>query len=319
MPTVPNAFNVAVNLYASGALDQVLARWAEPLRRDILGRDADLWVLRYARGGEHVKLRVRCRADDRAALQSRIEQLAERCLATLPAPTGEPRVEASPPVDVEDDGAVRDRCFTSPRYRPEPIVFGPSPLPDDAEHVERMTDCLVASTDRVLDLVASRGADADPLPHGARQGLVLAAAIDAMRLLPPDRRLRYLDYHRGWLIRDTGRGNPAVAERLRHRFDGIRAAQATALRPIAESIDAADASSDAADTPWTRGLDRLAQPARSAHSGWRPDPFGGEVLDAVLFKALHAMANQVGLRIRDEALAYHLLYELWSERQRHAA
>jgi hypothetical protein len=61
--------------------------------------------------------------------------------------------------------------------------------------------------------------------------------------------------------------------------------------------------------PWRRSLGSLAEYASRFQDDpeHRLDPFAEDVSFPAVFKALHGLANQLGLSVLNEALAYHLV------------
>jgi hypothetical protein len=311
---------VTGSLYCSGALDQALLALV-PFRAFLreLGDDElpYLWCVRYARGGEHLKVRVHGPADVEAAVRERLGKTAEDFLAALgPRPEGvERRVRQDAfPIDREDrlDEGPPDRSFLFTHYEKSHVSLGGQPFLGDEGYRARMTACLARGCDQVLLALADQG---QPLSHGQRQRVVFRAVLTGLAALslPPSQAAAYLAYHRDWLIRfpllrdgsGEERANGLLADL--DRKAGAAEQTVTALRGVAEQLWRDPVA--ARESGWGRALAGLRQYVAGLCSepDDRLDPFAEDPTFNPIFKALHGLANHLGLKWVDEAYAYHLL------------
>ena len=327
---------LTANVYRAGRLDAVLHRGVAPFwrrfREDHPEEQAYLWCVRYPRGGEHLKLRLHAAEELGPELRSSLEASVTAALAELGSATtatAPPRPESALPIDVEDDTAAQhpDPSFLWTHYRRSAVSFGGGPLLADDRYVELLTRCLGAGCEKAL---AALQPDAQGnVAFRARQIPLLKAGISGMASLrwSPERRSAYLAYHRNWLLRfvlvQGGHGPEAAAEWL-SRFDG----NVAKLGPAQATLQAT------ADAQWRRDADDSAD--RGSEGAFRAslrdlcgyvgcfadrrdcliDPFAPDPVFPALFKALHGLANQLGLKPSDESFAYHLLLRLSAGEER---
>jgi hypothetical protein len=289
--------------------------------RSALPPGAFLWTLRYAKRGEHLKVRVHAPEGERERLRREIEERAASALAALAPLPAEQRLSRSdsPPIDAEDSlpDEAPDLAFEWTGYRRSPVTLGGEPFPRDDEYVARFTRCLGAGTDVVL--AALPPAFGDELPHRLRQTTLLKSLLNAFAALewPAERRREYLDFHRDWLLRyllarsnaDLERGG-IPAETLA-RFDAKAAAMPQVLAALSRIAAAGGeaAADDGATGGWAGAVRQLAADveARLDQPAYRIDPFTDELVFPPLFKAFHGLSNQLGLNMPEEAFAHHLL------------
>lgn len=316
---------VTGSLYASGGLDEVF-RGLLPLQEFLRKARGEgepaapyLWCLRYSRGGEHLKVRIHGPRSIEEAVRMRLEEVAEEALRSLALrPAEEPR-QIRPdaiPIDLEDraEEGPPDRSFRFTHYEASPVSLGGEPFLGDEGYRARMTLALGRGCDRVLSLLAeSEGA----LAPAQRLRLLLRALLDGMAALPLalDEVASYLAYHRDWLIRfpllrkggDEAKASALLAE-LDQRVEQAGTAVEALRGAVARSWGKA-AGSGAAASPWGQALAALHHHVAllSGRLAAPPDPFAEQPFYSPLFKALHGLGNQAGIKQLDEAYAYHLL------------
>lgn len=311
---------LTASIYSSGRLDPVLFGAIVPFWRELRRHDPErlcyLWLMRYGKGGEHLKVRVHGPESLRLRQRRLLEEKVTGLLGSLPEtapPQGKPG--RAPAIDAEDEAAGHpDRTLLWTTYRRSHISLGGKPFLADDRYAALLTRCLGAGCERVLAL--SPGADGS-LPHAARQNALLNALIPGLAALgfPAGKRADYLAYHRDWLLRSIlptdQRAEAAAVERLCRRFDERIARMGETLLAIQEAAQA-EWEGDGEEGPnedWKRSLAALLNYVAPLcrDPGYRLDPFASDPVFAPVFKVFHGLANQLGLRQVDEAFIHHLL------------
>jgi hypothetical protein len=334
------------SIYARGRLDEVVGRVLAPLRRE-LERDASasscyLWLVRYPRCGEHLKVRLHGPAALRGVLQERLEAAVAEYFAALGPAV--PRGEAAglsaatlPPLDIEDEAPsdYPDRTLLWTHYRRSHLSLGGEPLLGDDRYAMLMTRSLAMGCDEILDTLAA-GKD-KPLPPGQRQTVLLRLLIDGLCCHSGSGRAgqgnqwaaAYLTYHRDWLLRFATAHSSGPTEKSRALLQLCEAHATRAERWLAPLGLAARAQwrlaqADGDNAPaapsrqpdggrdtsaWRRALCELIRYIAPLCSDSRCplDPYATDPVFPALFKVFHGSANQLGLNMLDEALAHHLL------------
>ncbi|HEY6320117.1 MAG TPA: lantibiotic dehydratase C-terminal domain-containing protein [Thermoanaerobaculia bacterium] len=328
---------LSANIYCSGRLCEVICQVAAPFwercRAAGTTADGDLWLMRYARRGEHLKLRLHGPRRHAAAWRQLLEAAqAEYFLRLGPAVEDAPRRSAptAPPIDVEDRAAhdQPDRSFLWTTYARSALSLGWRPLLDDDRHAAALTRCLSRGTEILLARLRSDAGGASPF--GQRRAILLDAVIVGLAHLPLSEldRTRYLLYHRDCLLRylqrhkaqaeAPGQG-PAAMARVLARFDAELVRHRARHEEIAAAAREQWQSGPArvragTDLAWGRALRELAaHGTRLCGELEQPlDPFADLPVFPVLFKALHGLANQAGVDPLNEAFVHHLLLSLAS-------
>lgn len=305
------------NLYAEGHLDAAfveVAGTALDRLREVDPR-AFVWTMRYAKRGEHLKLRVHGPASLADAAGTTLAEIAEDWLSSLPPADPEAPRKSLPyaaPIDEEDaiEEDAPDRAFVSTRYSRHPVSLG-ARFEDDA-HVARLVESFGAAAAFVLQ--AARAEDGR-LEHREKQRLYLRlltvglAGLDSL-----DSRLDYLAYHRDWILRSrlrhAGIERVEKGEAFLGRFDTVAASLGEGLDRLRESADlfwgfGDSAGAGPAEIAFHASVARLLD--ELPDTGPRADPFAGDPRFPVLFKVFHGLANQLGLDRLNEALPHHLL------------
>lgn len=314
---------LAASLTAPGALDRALVEVVRPLHDHLLALDqsAYLWVMRYGKGGEHVKIRLHGPASLAEPMRRALEEKATPWLTELPAgePPGEPSAaaQAAPSVDPEDDepwdGGLR---WTT--YQRNYINLAGPPWLDDGGYAALATECLGRGCTQILTSL-QLGRDGK-VPAPMRQQILLRLLIAGLGALgfETGRRHDYLRYHRDWLIRfclPPG-STASQQEMVRGRFDLQVRRMAPAVAQIGSAVGslwtgnaARDEGPDGPSDPFCDALARLCRYAEGLGEDprFQIDPLTRDAVFSPLFKALHGLGNQVGIPPLEEAFCHHLL------------
>lgn len=308
------------NLYCAGRLDEVVRRVVAPFRRELAGAESYLWMMRYGRGGEHLKVRLHATEPHGAAARDLLEALAGRCFAALGAPDGEP-VKAPgnppPPVDPEDEaaGGHPDRSLLWTQYRRSLAALAGQPLLTDDTYAALATRCLGRGCDLALAALDEELSPVHRLPS-LLQALVGGLAAPG---LPAGARAAYFAFHRDSLVRSflvRRNAGPDKAAELVAQLDRRQQAMGSfpaSLRNLAErewnAAGGAEGTAADAGAAWRTALaDLLQYLARfRGDPDYRLDPFAEDAAFPALFKVFHTFANQLGVGVLDEAFAHHLL------------
>lgn len=306
---------VSANLYCAGKLDPIISgpvrdAWGR-YREDAEGADSYLWLMRYARRGEHLKVRFHGSESEGARFRALLDTHANDALGTFdgspaPASQGVP----GPPIDVEDGESEPhpDRSLLWTTYQRSFVSFGGKPLLDDEEYLARFTRCLGAGTELILSALAST--DDGAFSHPLRRTTLwraLGAGLRALDLERPDGWASYLAYHRDWLIRFKVRGIDDAQGKSRQLLGRFQdRAQAGVIRGIAAMLETPD---DPALTAWGERIRRLAAYVQTFEDRpeYQLEPFAPQLSFSPVFKVFHGLANQLGLTMLDEGLTHHLM------------
>lgn len=318
---------VTGSLYCSGCLDEVLLRVVVPFRQSLTAvagiPSPYLWVVRYARNGEHLKVRVHGRLDQIPTIHDILCEIAEDFLRKIgPPQDGVERFAraSAPPIDEEDNAPIPppDRSFRFTGYRRSHVSLGGRPWLDNDRYCASMTTCLARATDLVLAKLEQQGS---VLSHAQRQRLLLKALLTGVIALGFSREKAetYLAYHRDWLIRfpvQQRKGTEEEVAAALARIDQQIAKAGTTIETLRRAIESRWTSArsdpaDGTDSAWGQALaalhDHLSELRRERE--WPADPFAADPAFPPFFKVFHGLANQLGLPRIDEAYAHHLLLE----------
>lgn len=307
---------MTTNIYCSGHLDELIHRAIVPFWSALTSNPDNppyyLWLVRYLRCGEHLKLRLHGPSGDRARLQQLLTEPVEAFFDSLEEPAEPPPAmlgENVPPIDVEDRATTSypDRRVVWTSYQRSFVSLGGEPLLDDDRYVARITCCLAHGCEIVLGSLVPD--EAGEFPHRVRQTTLLKSLISGLAALELDdeRRARYLAYHRDWLVRFAlfkGRQDPEKATELFARFDrrvGMMTSLVETLRQTAAEANG--------EGKWGASLHALGEYVESFRDDpdYLLDPYTEETAFPAVFKAFHGLTNQLGLDIWNEAFAHHLL------------
>lgn len=313
---------LTANLYCDSRLDELVAEVVAPFWRELKALAGEgswhLWILRYARRGEHLKVRLHGPDEQRAMAQGLLEEKARRYFSALGTPEeGAPRKVSmkSPPIDADDqaEGTHPDRAILWTQYRRSHVSLAGEPFLLDDRYVALFVRCLANGCERVLDALGPEGSAA--APPGARPGILLKLLTDG--LAGPDLTARqhaeYLSYHRDWLIRFTLLGrqaDPDKAAEVVAQFDRRLESMASRMEALQRILEREwRGGGEPAGSAWRHSLAELLRHGRTLCRSvdYHIDPFAGDPAFVCLFKALHGVGNQLGVSILDEAFVYHML------------
>lgn len=305
---------LTANVYCSGLLDDLLHQAIAPFWRGLREEDPEnlcyLWMLRFARGGEHVKIRLHGPEDCREAMRRTLTDAIEGFFARLdisPAPAGrDPRNDLAP-IDPEDEAGVAypDRTILWTQYRRQPGTMGREPLSRDVTLAALFTRCISRGSEIVLrDLVPDSEGH---FLQKTRMSLFLRLLVSGLAGLcfAPPLRASYLTYHRDWLIRAIRGDLAGVLARFEERVQMMPAVVAT----LEEVARGAGSGGDKNYSLWQGSAGELFEHVESLS----PRPFDladfytmDQVL-APLFKVFHGLANLIQVGLPNEAFLCHVL------------
>ena len=320
---------LSANVYCSGRLDEVIERcmvpfWTAARDRDETGASY-LWVMRYAKGGDHLKIRLHGQEPQRSCMRELLTAVVEPYLSSLGPPEPDtPRKsrDLATPIDQEDRAPelYPDRTLLWTLYERSHISLGYRPYLHDGVYVSLLTRCLGRSTEVLL----GRGLQTDASgrwSHPAVQTVLLKALMAGLSALPFDPRERtlYLLYHRDCLLRGIlkqagSAGGPQKMEETLNRFR-------RQIQGLGEGVDRLARTARSLWQPgeegnwegeieaWRGALRDLADYVlrNCGDLAHHVDPFAESPLFPPLFKTFHGFANQLGLTPLNEAFAHSLL------------
>lgn len=315
---------LTANIYCDRHLDDVVARlispfWSE-VKEVIPSSIGYLWLMRYSRCGEHLKVRLHAGEEHRDWLVATLEERTRDFFAALPVPA-EPQERIHnaviPPLDPEDaaDEPYPDRSLLWTDYRPSPITVGSEVMLPDQRLLALFTRTLAAGTDLVLD--GFRPDAKGEYSWRMRQNLAIKIVVTLLAGLDFDlpKVHEYLSYHRDWLIRYmVFRGSStATAEELLARYDARARETPAALTTLRQVLEGQtgpqDLDGDDAYSHFSRRVrDLYGYIARyRTDPGPALDPYAQDQVYLPIFKCLHGLGNQIGLGMAREGQLYHLL------------
>jgi hypothetical protein len=314
---------LTANLYCSGLLDRAIHDVVAPFWRELGQDDPDelsyVWVMRYGKGGEHLKVRFHGPEELEPLARRRLSELAGSFLAALPEPTGPPLKPGwvgAPPIDDLDNTATDhpDRTFQWTTYGRSHVSLGGKPFLLDDQYRTLMTRCLAQGCEMVLAL------EVDPqgvFPHRLRQSTLLKALIAGLGALgfSPEARAEYLAYHRDWLLRfmlpKDRRSEVEPTQQILQLFQQRLGGMAGSIPTLRQAAMAQwnPAGREPSRSAWGRSLSSLLEYIRPFCSDpdYQLDPFATDPAFSPVFKVFHGLANQLGLNLVDEGFAHHLL------------
>jgi uncharacterized protein (UPF0332 family) len=306
---------ITMNVYCGRSMDEVFIRVLAPFLSDLsdLDKQGEMWVMRYRRCGEHLKLRIYADSKHTLDLRARLSLLLSSMLSdvihreseTVQKLTG----KADPPIDEEDkvssDYPAGRVLWT--HYNRSHVTFGGEPYLSDDEYISSFTTCLVTGCRRVIDCFAYP--QKSIVKHADRILLLLEIVDVGLRAAHLNMNNKiYLEYHRDWLIRfvllKSGH-NPIKHDSVITRFNQ----QIKSQESIWQALFAKAKSSAEERQVLSSGIEKLMQVvhAMASRGSRQIDPYALCPEQSVLFKLLHSIANQIGLPILDEASVYHSL------------
>jgi hypothetical protein len=322
---------VSANIYCDGYLDEILLGAIQPvwsrLRASESWTSCYVWVIRYGKGGEHLKVRIHGPRDEQQRFRDLLIESTERCLSRLPARSSSRRRSRPeiPSIDVEDEveHEYPDRTLLWTTYRRSFVSLGSEPFLSHDDYAAHMTEAL----GRGLGMALTNLGQAPPgreVPFRRRQTTLLKALIEglpALGLGGTQQAAAYLAYHRDWLLRFFV-GDEAKERELRLHFDRQSVAMGAAVKQLGElltterggDVDGGDAVDDT-ESLWRNSLTGLALHLQGFRErpAYRTDPFAPDPRMPPVFKVFHGVANQLGLPPLEEALAHHLMLKAAAE------
>lgn len=319
--------SLSANVYCSGRLCEVIAHLVGPFWRQYRCLSPEgstyVWILRYARCGEHLKIRLHGSDSEVPLLRELLMAAQESYFARYGSPPiEEKRISRpdAPPIDAEDRETADhpDRTFLWTDYGRHHVSLGYRPFLQDNCYVALLTRCLGHGTEVILERLAS-GPDGK-CPYAIQKALwldLIPAGLRAASLTSHDRTL-YLLYHRDCLLRHLRKqrhwtDGATVMARLISRLDQRVEQQESKGQELAKAVAEAWGTSSpdlegnlAACFEALRALSSYVSPFLS-DSSFQVDPFAEQPLFSVLFKFFHGIANQIGLDPLNEAFLHHLL------------
>lgn len=322
---------VSANLYLSGNLDAVvrsvlLPAWST-FRKAAAGGEGEkafVWILRYSRGGEHLKVRWHGPGSSSDVWKRILEDAWNLYLEKFPPSESADREVSltATPIDLEDQTATAyaDRTLLWTSYRRSHVSLGYRPYVDDEEFVRRLVASLGCSTEILLaSLQGDEGKPAGKADFQARQNLFIRAVASALAGLPftDSKRSTFLLYQRDILLRLHRRRKNVkgyflnlVLERFTQRIlqieQGGRRLSDQALQYWRQGPAP---SWSAPHLAWAQSIAWLHRHVAAVCGDLEHqiDPFAESADFPPLFKAFHGFANQLGLQTLDEAFVYHFL------------
>jgi hypothetical protein len=309
---------LTANIYCDRGLDALIHDAITPFRSRLRDSDPEghwsLWLVRYSRCGEHLKVRLHGPPERRELARRLLEESVHAHFASLPASGAEGRVSRTdaPAIDAEDEATsdYPDRSLVWTRYRRSHVNLGPPRLLDDDRYAALFTACLGCGADLVLDFLQLDGTG--KVSGGARQRGLLRALFSGLAAVgfSSDERATYLAYHRDWLVRfNVSRPQSDVLASYDRRVEGM-ASTVEQLRQIASAQWECPSERPAgADAAWQNTLSALVAYLVQFRGDpeYRLDPFTEDPVFPPLFKAFHALANHLGVGMLDEAFLHHLV------------
>ena len=153
---------LTASVFCDGLLDEVIHGAVEPfrqaLRREAPGWEGGIWMVRYSKGGMHLKLRLHGPGAGGTRARELLKESVDAFFATLaPREADETRTARPelPAIDDEDraEGLHPDRTLLWTTWRRSHVNLGPDVFLDDDAYVARMTTALAAAGDIVLGTV----------------------------------------------------------------------------------------------------------------------------------------------------------------------
>jgi hypothetical protein len=306
----------SANIYASGLLDDALARGCFPFlleqRRNHACSVAHMWVVRSGFGGDHLKIRVHAQTSDPQGLEvlfnRRIEGYLES-LVTLPRTDFKSPTNDASVINVDEDSELRcpDRSLRWTTYRRSATSLPPGPWLADDTVVAHCCECLAYGCELAFQAIAKR----KTLTSALRQSLIvrpLLIALHSLRLYDGRRNLEYLEYHRDWIMRFFVR-DLIKAKSLIQQFDGQLSQTDAIVGQIRRLSEESLSTPKSVELNWNSALSKLANYLEKFPyaASYVVDPFAPDVTFLPILKVLHGLANQIGLSFAEEAYIYHLL------------
>lgn len=309
--TVDSDPRLTANIYCKGQFDRVIQGIVAPLWNILDGQEANtcsfLWFLRYARGGEHLKIRWHGPESLLCVMERSLEERTLDYLGRSAVVKSQAVAHKSyaPPMDLEDvvSEEYPDRSLILTTYQRSPLIFGPEPLLGDHDYVALFTKCLGFGSRVILATYETEKISA--ITHGKRQATLLALLNSGLTQLWPslEERASFLRYHRDWLIRI-----PILRSRLGEQKAWKTLARYEAAAASLGSIAARQESREHFEA-WGQALIDLRDYLMPfvEKPEYSLDPVAKGPIFPCLFKVFHVLSNQLGINPLNEGLAHHML------------
>jgi hypothetical protein len=312
---------LTANIYAGGLLSELLKQAIVPFWREALCVSPDrsfLWVVRYGRRGEHLKIRLHTPWETRERLQYTLSKRVQQFFNEVDVIPEPPRIarDDAPAIDFEDEEAslAPDRSLIWTTYRRSHVSLAEAPWLENDLLVAHSCECLASGCDVVLSAMASE----PKLTVDKAQRLllkVICAGFSEVAWSFEDT-VNYLQYHRDWLVRFFV-SEPVAREKFLDKVKDLRPGN----QIIGQIWDLFQRQQSIADKPamFKGFVSRLT--ALSAYAGgfndvpeFQIDPYASKAVFLPIFKVLHGVANQLGVPPLEEARVYDLVLAAFTSR-----
>jgi hypothetical protein len=314
---------LTANVYCSQHLDSLIYAAIGPFLGELRGQDPggdwSIWMVRYSRCGEHLKVRLHGPEDRCPLARQFLAAAVQSHFDSLPSPLpAAPRASRGdiPAIDEDDEREedYPDRSLRWTRYRRSHVNLGPAPFLDDDRYATLVAACLASGAEFVLD--GLRPDTSGQVSHSLRQRILLKALVAGVTTLDlGGGPVAYLAYHRNWLLRFFAEDEAQEGE-VRDRFDAQverMAGTVDQLRRVAAAQPSTGVAEGRAGEPQGRDWPGTLAALHAYLAGFRGDPayhvdpFAPDPVFPPLFKVFHGLANQLGLSPTNEAFVHHLL------------
>ena len=309
MPTYSTCPLVSANLYASGFLEAGINKVIRPIADQAQAMGGFVWIMRYHKRGEHLKIRIHADERYRTALRDLLSRVSTdflRELANVPEPVGGRKIGLSklPSIDREDEiqEVAPDRSLLLTTWRRCHVPFADNPWLKDDDYISLACHSYGAGCGLYIDRFSPLGATPEALTLLARCIIAITPDFGMSELELQS----YHAYHRDWLLRFFLRDSQQNITRNKFE-DALR--QNSALTRGFRWLTSSERSLPA-NAEWIRSAAELLAYVRKASSespAYDIDPFASRHDFPPLFKLLHALANQMGVAPLKEAYVHHLL------------
>ncbi len=324
---------LSANIYCSGKLDELIYRAIVPFWRAVRQQDPErqcrLWMMRYSRCGEHLKVRLHGPEEWSPVLEKLLAESVNSYFSDLgpSSPDHEQKSRSdAPPIDVEDQASTNyeDRTLLWTEYGRSHVALGGRPFLDEDRFVGLVSNCLSEISEEVLAVIETD--ENGVFPYGRRQLALYETVIAGVAALAPEQRAAYLSYHRNWMLRMLVVKNEQGLEKARGilaRFEKQVAAMANSaqsLRGLAEQAwnGGGDAGpEDQLQAGWRRALAALVAYVTPLceDPDYHVDPFASDPVFAPLIKTFQGASNQLGFDLLNESFTYHVLLRIAADRK----
>lgn len=301
---------VTANVYCKGHLDAVLLDALKPFQ--LSSQPWQLWIMRYRRGGEHIKIRLHGTAAEATQVKARLEEHLRPVLSNIrwPEAGNPPKLTgANDPVIDEEDSTPSDHPpghLVWTHYKRSHVTFGGEPYLSDDRYVALFGKCLSASLEYFLSATELVNG---VIPHAQRlaeAAELVGSALQFLELNSPE----YLNYHRDWLVRFVllkTSHTPQEHQDVLKAFDKRVTESERFWEHVRDRSIWAFARPGAVLNKWQSAITELMKYVNDLcqRQQFQIDPYALHPSHSALFKVLHGASNQAGLALLDEALMYH--------------